>query len=193
MTLLEMLVAVAVFAVVAVIAYAGLRAVLAARQATQEQASALSRLQTALSWLTRDLRAIVRRPVRDAYGDRRPALDGTQAGRLEWTRAGWPNPTGRRRSTLQRVAYRLEGGGLVRDAWFVLDRAQDTKPHELTLLDGVSGLRFRMLNASRQWQDVWPGSAGRGPSGSLPVAVEVVLDTRRWGEIRRLVPMPEGP
>lgn len=190
MTLLEVLVAMAVFAVLSVIAYSGLRAVLDAREAALDQAQALSGLQRALSWMGGDLEEMVARPIRDAYGDSRPALDGSSNGYLEWTRAGWSNPAGHLRSSLQRVAYRLEDGRLLRSVWYVLDRAQDTEPEESVMLEGVRSFRYRMLDAGRDWQEDWPTHRDREPMRSLPLAVEVILDTERWGSIRRLVPLP---
>jgi general secretion pathway protein J len=58
-TLLEMLVAMAVFAIMSVVAYGGLRAVLSADQVTQEHARRLADLQVTLSVLERDLAQIV--------------------------------------------------------------------------------------------------------------------------------------
>lgn len=192
LTLLEVLVALAIFAVVSVIAYGGLRAVLETDQATRQQAASLAELQRAVSWLDRDLEQLVSRPIRGRYGDTRPSFDGSNKGYLEWTRLGWSNPAQQLRSTLQRVAYRLEDGNLVRSVWYVLDRAQDTVPRDTVLLEGVQHFSYRMLDQNRQWQEVWPGYNDLRPLVSLPLAVELVLDTERWGRIRRLVSLPEG-
>ncbi|MCG6965048.1 MAG: type II secretion system minor pseudopilin GspJ [Chromatiaceae bacterium] len=191
MTLLEVLVAVAILAVVSVMAYGGLRAVLDADEVTAQRAADLTDLQRAFTLLGNDLAQLVSRPVRDAYGDSRPALDGTRPAYLEWTRGGWRNPAGQARSTLQRVAYRLEDGSLIRDSWYVLDRAQDTQPETSVLLTGLTDLRFMMLAQDRQWHDSWPiAEAGGAPT--LPIAVDVTLNTGRWGTLRRVVLLPEG-
>jgi general secretion pathway protein J len=192
MTLLEVLVAVAILAVVSVLAYGGLQAVLDADELTTAHATELTELQRALALIGDDLAQIVGRPIRGAYGDDRPALDGTQPLYVEWTRGGWRNPTGRLRSALQRVAYQAEDGSLVRASWYVLDRAQDTEPERSVLLTGVTGLRFRMLDDDREWHEDWPVTQGEGALATLPLAVEVMLDTERWGTLRRLVALPQG-
>ncbi len=190
MTLLELLVALAIFAVLAAMAYGGLDAVLKADGAVRQQARDLAALQRTLAMISRDLAQIAPRTVRGAYGDEQPVLDATREGYLEWTRAGWANPAGQLRSDLQRVAYGLEGEALVRLYWSVLDRAQDSRPRRAILLEGVSGFRVRVLDASRQWREVWPRDRSAQAASSLPLAVEVRLHTERWGDVRRLIPLP---
>ena len=191
MTLLELLVAIAILAVVLVMAYGGLRAVLDVDEVTMERTAELADLQRAFSLIGSDLAQIVRRPIRDEYGDSRPAFDATQPAYLEWSRGGWRNPANRVRSVLQRVAYTVEDGTLVRRFWHVLDRAQDTSSESSELLIGVIDLRFRMLGDDRQWHEVWPIAQGETALTSAPLAVDVVLNTRRWGELRRLVLLME--
>ena len=78
--------------------------------------------------MQRDIEQVVPRTVRDEYGDAQSPLVGGED--LQLTRAGWRNPGGRQRSTLQRVGYALEEQQLVRYCWSVLDRAQDSEPLE---------------------------------------------------------------
>jgi len=192
LTLLELLIALAVFAVLAVMAYGGLKAVLDADQATKEQAEALARLQWSITLITGDLDQVAARPIRDAYGDNAPALDGRRNGYLEWSRAGWVNPAGQLRSDLQRVAYGVENGRLVRIVWYVLDRAQDSEPQREVLMEDVKGIAFRMLDRDRAWREIWPASMNTTDLAALPRAVEIVLTTERWGEVRRLLALPGG-
>ena len=192
MTLLELLIAMAVFALLSVMAYTGLRAVLDADQATAQQAKRLAYLQRAVTLLSGDLEQMANRSIRDAYGDRLPALDARLPTRLEWTRAGWRNPAGHLRSTLQRVAYEVEDDELVRSVWNVLDRAQDSLPEKGTLLEGVTSMSYRMLDRDRVWRDSWPPEPDKELEPPLPLAVELSLVTERWGTIRRLVVLPAG-
>lgn len=194
-TLLELLVALAVFSLVSVMAYSGLRAVLDADQQTGQRAERLRHLQAAVGMLERDLLQATTRGIRDQYGEMQPPLSGVEVGAhlLELTRAGWTNPTGSTRSGLQRIAYGLRGEQLVRLAWLVLDRAQDSVPYEAALLDGVRDMRLRYLDAQREWQPNWPPRLDDGTLVmELPLAVEVVLEVEGWGEIRRLLPLPQG-
>jgi len=188
-TLLELLVALSIFALLAAMAYGGLNTVLKARAATDLQAARLTQLQNTFFWLGRDLTQTVNRPVRDEYGDLQPALMGVEMGdyRLALTRGGWLNPADRPRGGLQRVAYGLRDDQLLRVYWNVLDRAQDSPPQESVLLDGVERLELRYLDAQKQWSDAWPNAAaGAAPNTAPPRAVEVTIETKAEGRITRL-------
>ena len=75
---------------------------------------------------------------------------------LHVTHASDYNPAGHPRSSLRRVGYRLEEQSLIRYAWSVLDRAQNTEPLEQPLLDGVTDIGTRYLDEGKEWQDSWP-------------------------------------
>lgn len=174
-TLLEVLVALAIFAVLGVMAYGGLETVLDTRTQVEAKAARLAALQMVYSRMEQDIQQTVPRTIRDNYGDPRPALIGGtgQQPSLELTRGGWTNPTGELRSTLQRVAYGLESGRLVRLSWMVLDRAPDSKPYKQVMLDGVKEFRVRFLAQNGVWSDSWPPLGV--PNGQLPLAVQVTL------------------
>jgi general secretion pathway protein J len=109
---------------------------------------------------------------------------------LQFTRAGWSNTPGLPRPTLQRVGYRLDGEGLWRDYWPVLDRTLAMEPTRVRLLAKVRTVRFRFMNTSREWVDRWPAADGTGLAGSerlRPAAVEITLDLEDWGVIRRVI------
>lgn len=191
-TLLELLVALGIFALLAAMAYGGLNAVMKAKAVTDQHAARLSQLQMTFLWLGRDIEQTVERSIRDEYGDRQPAMVGVETGRyqLELTRTGWRNPSGRARSNLQRVAYGLRDGELIRAYWNVLDRAQDSQPLETVLLDGVNKLELRFLNDKNKWVDSWPNNTLGSPSSDTPAAppraVEVTVETETEGSITRL-------
>ncbi len=192
-TLLELLVALGIFALLAAMAYSGLTSVMTARKMTTEHAERLSQLQMAFLWLGRDIEQAINRPIRNEYGEVRPAMLGVETGRyqLELTHTGWRNPAGRARSNLQRVAYGLRDGNLLRVYWNVLDRAQDSAPLESVLLEGVDKLELRFLNDRNQWQNSWPRSQlGGVASVTPPRAVEVTLETTAEGRITRLFRVP---
>lgn len=204
-TLVELLIAIAVFAVMAAIAYGGLSSVIASRDSVDAALDRSKTLQMGLWRLQQDIEQTVDRPIRDRFGDTEPALFGSPDIGLFVTRAGWSNPLGETRSTLQRVHYVLDNDGhLVRESFRVLDQAQDATPVTTTLLNGVTGMEWRFLDDNGQWQDRWPpdartagyAAAGNGsPVGSAnaagsvqgpPAAVELYLDTRAWGRLHLL-------
>lgn len=202
-TLLELLVAMGIFALMAAMAYGGLNAVMKERQVTEQHAARLAQLQTSFLWLGRDIGQAINRPIRDEYSDSQPAMSNAEFGpyQLEFTRSGWRNPARRARSNLQRVAYSVRENQLIRFYWNVLDRAQDSEPQETVLLDGVTKmeLRFLSMNGSsqgagqqsgqgnQQWADAWPASAqGVQSTDDLPLAVEVTLETEAEGRLTRI-------
>jgi general secretion pathway protein J len=203
-TLLELLVATGIFALMAAMAYGGLNGILDKREATDKHAARLAQLQTSFLWLGRDIEQTTNRRIRDEYGDSQLALSSTEVGRfqLELTRGGWRNPVGRARSNLQRVAYGVQENKLVRFYWNVLDRAQDSKVLETVLLDGVNRMELRFLSVQtsaqqpgqdkQEWVEAWPASSALGgqPSDGLPQAVEVTLETEAEGRITRLFRVP---
>lgn len=201
-TLLELLIALAIFAIMSVIAYGGLRSVLEARDRAAASADRLAELQLAFTIIGRDLEQAVDRPIRDEFGDPESALEGTEES-LELTRGGWRNPAGLQRSELQRVAYSLEGEELLRRTWQVLDRTQGSEPRSTALLSDVEELSLRYLDADREWRTFWPTgpAAVAGVEAALPIGIEISVTTERWGQVTRLfrvvpgVPagLPEGP
>ena len=173
-TLVEMIVAVAIFAVLAVLAYAGLDAVLRQRADLQAHYRDLHALQRAYLVMQRDFSQAAPRPVRDELGGPLPALRGDPDGHeLALTRAGYPNPAGLRRSQLLRVRYLLHDQTLRRLQFPVLDRAPTPPPPADVLLRGVRSLRLRYRDGGGQWQAAWPPAAAA--PASLPAAVEVEL------------------
>lgn len=141
-TLLELLIAIAIFALLALATYRMFDSVMQTDQATRVQEQRMRELVRAMGALERDLTQAVERPVRDELGDNRGAFlsEGENDQIVEFTRGGWRNPLGQARSRLQRVRWSLSGETLERRYWLVLDRAQDSKPRVQQVLDGVTAL-----------------------------------------------------
>jgi general secretion pathway protein J len=191
-TLLELLVAIAIFAVIAAIAMGGYVELQKQNEHTQDTLARVSEVQRAVQMITQDLEQLEPRPVREPIGDgRAPALlaDASTEYRMQLTRAGWSNTAGLPRPTLQRVGYRLDQDGLWRDTWPVLDRTIAVEPTKLKLLGDVRTVTFRFMQPGSHWVERWPMSGAANPAGQrrLPVAVEITLDLADWGQIRRVV------
>ncbi len=186
-TLLELLVAIAIFALVSVIAFSGLQTTLTTRDLVQEQAERLMQLQRTFTILERDLTQAQARSIRDAFGDPRAAML-SEIGTLEWTRGGHPNPLGLERSNLQRVGYLIEGDTLLRRQWLALDQPYDPDIRYTELLNEVESLEFRFLNEDEQWVGEWPPADL--DAAPLPRAVEIRLELADFGSISRLFLLP---
>jgi general secretion pathway protein J len=191
-TLIEVLVALAIFGVLSVIAYMALGQTLSNADLLTDRMERLKAVQRTVRFLDSDLMQAAPRPVRDVLGDGfLPAVRSSLSSEfaLEVTHGGWSNPAGLPRGTLQRSAYRLEDGELIRYHWRVLDRTINNEPIANVLLDGVDSIVFNYLDSSGEASEQWPPVNTPGPAGFRlrPRAVEIVLTLAEEGEIRRLV------
>jgi len=196
-TLLEVLIAIAIFALLAMATYRMLDSVMQTDRGQREQEQRLRELTKAMAAFERDLLQVNARPVRDPLGDPLPSMRG-DSGRdtqLEFTRSGWRNPLGQPRATLQRVRWQLEGERWQRAYWSVLDQAQDSQPRVQQALDGVKRFELRFLDEEGRWLQSWPAANSRADEAlrQLPKAVELTIEHRYYGELRRLWRMPEMP
>lgn len=187
-TLLELLIVLVIFAVLSAMAYGGLASVLTTRERVAQALERTAALQKGYLRLRNDFQQLRARPARDNYGDPDPAL---QADRdvVEFTRGGWRNPLSLPRSALERVAYRVEDGRLLRASWRVLDRAPTSEPVEVVVFDQVEEAQWRFLDRKQEWQVQWP-SAAATVAGTAdpepPRAVELTLVLKDLGEVRYL-------
>ncbi len=195
-TLLELLVALMVFAVMSLMVFTGLTSVLNAYSHISEKTEQLNELQSAFSLITRDIEQAIGRPIRDSYGDPQEPMmhNGEAIGTvLEFTRTGRPNPAALPRSNLQRIAYILDDNQLMRLSWAVLDRAPDSEPLESLLLTKVKSASVRFLNKDMEWQEDWPTKTKQEIDDGvikIPRAVELTIESEVWGEIKRLFRVP---
>ena len=191
-TLIEVLVALAVFGVLSVLAYMSLAQTLANSDMLTTRMDRLQSIQRTMSFLSSELLQTAPRPVRVELGQAPiPALQSSFASdfALQITHGGWPNVAGTPRSTLQRTAYRIEDGELVRYHWNVLDRTVNSVPIGTVMLEDVDSLTFRFLQNDGEWIDQWPPLVAQGapPLRVLPRAVEVLLVLPDEGEVSRVI------
>ena len=172
-TLVELLVALAIFAVIAVGALMLLRFSVDAEIASRGKTQQIAALRRFLSVWTADLAQAVPRPVREAGGETHTALEaptGAPGGvLLRLTRGGWSNFDGSPRASLQRVEYRWQGGKLARAGYPFLDGARPDAPSALADAPGAPVLRFRTKDGN--WHGRWEPQR----SAELPVAIELTL------------------
>ncbi|WP_200191383.1 type II secretion system minor pseudopilin GspJ [Halorhodospira abdelmalekii] len=208
-TLLEVVVAVAIFALVAVMAYGGLQTVLETRSRVVAEGQRLSELQLAFGVMARDFRQHVARDWSDAWRDRRPSLGFDPLDpqpRLELISAG--GRVGMQRSELQRISYELDDGVLYRLVWHVIDGGGE-EPHIRSRLAGESGggratiddlyytFYYRPVGGGSPGErrdDIerlahWPPDRAQGlPPGEL-LAVAVTLELAGGAQVYRLFPV----
>ena len=191
-TLIEVLVALSVFGVMSLLAYMSLGQTLSNSDLLSERMNRLQAIQKTMSYLSNELLQTVPRSVRTDLGDTpAPALQSSFAAEfaLQLTHGGWPNSASLPRSTLQRTAYRIEDGELLRFHWNVLDRTVNNVPVTTVMLEDISSLTFRFLQSNGDWSDQWPPISTQtgGTTSNLPRAVEILLTLEDEGEISRVV------
>jgi general secretion pathway protein J len=196
-TLLELMVALFIAAVMFAMGYGALTQAMKSHDMLKERQTKLLQLQTTMRVLEQDFVQLAPRPVRQAVGDEpsQPALLGGTPGTqplVTLTRGGWANPNGLQRPELQRVAYFLENGTLRRESWYVLDPTLSSTTAKRELLTHVKSLTIQYMDLSHTWQPQWPPTTVAGAQAlesSLrirPIAVQVTLDTEDFGQIVRI-------
>ena len=163
-TLLEMLVAIAIFASLALMAQQVTNGVTRVNSAVADHDQKLNLMQQTMSFLTHDLTQMMPRPVRGDQGQREPALlagAGVLASESEGMRF-----------------VRIHDGYLERLAWPLTDAAGSVKPTMQKLIPADS-LRLQFYDGTR-WQESWSSVQ------AIPVAVRMTLHSPQWGEIERI-------
>lgn len=191
LTLIELLVALVVFGIFAVMAYGGLARLLDGRARLNTEQRVWQDLSAAFLRLSDDLEHARARRVRDVAGFFLPAFSGRPYDSralaepsLELTRGGELHYGEGLHSDLRRVAWQLRDGRLIRIAWPVLDRAPTTKPLESDLLGDVETFEVKFQSETGGPGDTWP-PAGAQPD-ALPSAVEITLAVKGVGRFKRL-------
>jgi len=188
-TLVEVLLALAIFCVITVLAYRATASLTEGEARLSAEARRWRTLEALFTRFEADIRQAIPRASR--AGPRiEPAwlalpADGAGNAALVFTRAGAefaddPGIAG------QRIGYRLRGRALEIAYWPQLDNAADIQPAVYTLVDGVTGFRIAYLGVAGAWRDSWPVQG----ESALPraVRVELALDSgetiERWFALR---------
>jgi general secretion pathway protein J len=189
-TLLELIVAVGVFALFSVMAYGALNRILDQRDQIEQKREYWRTLSLTFLRMEEDMAQARARSVRDIDGTTLPSLRGQPTDTraladptLELTRGGLLVFGEDVRSDLQRVGYRLEDNVLLRLTWPVLDRAPQTKPFESLLLRDVETFEVRFYSLGGNWIDVWPVEE---LSEELPRGIEGTLTLTNGNEFKRI-------
>lgn len=194
-TLLEILVAMVILAVMGLMAYRGVSEARVAVGNAESHLERLRAIQRSVQLMVNDFRTLTRRPVREPIGDGQRATllrDPNSVALVELSHGGWPNGAGTPRGTAQRVVYRVEEGKLLREHWTVMDATLSTPPVRRELLAGVERVEIRYLTSGREWIADWPPFNNTADLGFYmrPIAVELTLVLTDFGEIRRVVEVP---
>lgn len=185
-TLLEMLVAIAIFAMLSLAGHQVLQGVLRSNELAAEHSDRLQALQKAMLFMERDFGQMTNRLTRTNSDSDSGILQasqyllGSDSYGATFVRNGWRNPQALfKRSGLQAVSYLQQEDKLIKRYFTHPDPVSGAEPKELVLLDGVESFQLRFFSGE-SWQSQW------SETETLPQGVEMTLTLSDYGEIRRV-------
>ncbi|MEM9988759.1 MAG: type II secretion system minor pseudopilin GspJ [Pseudomonadota bacterium] len=192
LTLVELLIALMVFAFVSAAAVGVMTIASQGESQVTRVTQTLSELERARSLLRNDLLQIVDRSYGDSFttAPLPPMLGGDRARNMleegdgetilmAFVRRGWANPgAAQPRASLQHVTYLVKEETLIRRTRPFLDAVTDTPQADQVLLNNVEDIRIRFLNGLN-WQEDWEAL----PRQPAPDAVRLNMMHPIYGEL----------
>ena len=170
-TLVEMLVALLIFAMIAVAGVGMLRASVDTQSAIDHRLGRINAQERVAALFTADLGQAIARPQLGQSESRQPSFRGTPSS-LSLIRGGWANPDGLPRSSLQRVEWTGSQSNVSRTAHLFLDGSDPGEP--AIIQRDVESLKLRYRRADGSWTDSFSSTERE----MLPAAVELTARAR---------------
>jgi general secretion pathway protein J len=192
-TLIEILVALMIFAIMGVLAAMSLHSIIRLHQKLNKTDHQLLQLQITMTLLRRDISQIINRKIRDADGAQEAAFVASDG--ITFTRTGLVNPfNANRQSNMQRISYVLQGEHLARLTWDVLDQPPKAKPESQIILSGVQSIEWQFIADNGAKSSTWPPAVGsnmqKETQSPLPKVVLMVMHVKNEGVIQGVFPIP---
>lgn len=185
-TLIEILIALAVFSVLAVLAYSGVSHMATTKQVLDADNRKWRELTTVLARFEEDFAQAANRKWRDEGGTEQAAMRGgagpvdANGAQLELVRYDGDR--------LTHMGYRLRDDHLELLLWNNLDLGPRVAPTALPMLDHIKSFTPRFIDNNGQSQLVWP--QGGQTADNLPRGVEITLTMDTGETITRLFALP---
>ena len=193
-TLIEILIALMVFAILATMTSSAMYHVSTTRHRINEQSDRLARLQMTMSLISKEIRQAVDRPITGSNMRQTPAFIGNTK-YTEFTRGGLVNPGGHfKTSTLKRVGLVCKDDKLYRRTWAALDFTKKEEYQDKLLLDHLKACHFKYMNHDLQMLDEWRSAAVKADQKMepLPKAIQLNLDLQIAGYASLLFTLSEA-
>ncbi|RMA81324.1 type II secretion system minor pseudopilin GspJ [Umboniibacter marinipuniceus] len=192
LTLVEVLVALVITSLMAMIGYQSLVAAANSSEGVGEAADSLVAYQLTMSALEDDISEFRARPITDNYGEQRAAIEGgiDREVLLEISRGGRYRSPRQLATSLERVRYRLDDGTLWRESWYQLDRVLAEPTTQRELLSGIEEIEVTFLvtqNGRIVPYDAWDSNVAGRLNLTRPEAIEIKILTADLGEVKVLV------
>ncbi|MGB0897769.1 MAG: type II secretion system minor pseudopilin GspJ [Psychrobium sp.] len=192
-TLIEVLIAMAIVAIIGVASAQVVSSVIASDEASRKGDKRITLLQRTYQTIQRDMLQMTSRSVR--VNGAKPSKQFIFAGEnvlesdddgIVFTRKGWRNPAQMfPRSNLQGVGYRVVDGKLERLHYLYPDQGAGTEPQITTLIEGVIGFKLEYFD-EKKWQKQWQ-------KPTLPQGIALNITTEALGVVRWQFLVPSSP
>jgi general secretion pathway protein J len=188
-TLIEVLVALVIFAVLSALSYRSLSVLLQTRERVELDTTRWREVMIFFNRLDSDFKRHVNRPVKLQKQTQpawlaKPELENENDAQLIFSALGSPEQNGWLMDT-RRMAYRLKTGNIEMLIWPVLDSDIASKPASYPVLTGVKTFTLRyMLNKSHTWVNIWP--VENVNASVFPKAVEVSVTLNTGEKLNRI-------
>lgn len=191
-TLIEVLVSISIFSILSALAYSALNQSLSTSDKLSEKIDRNQAIQRGIRIIEQDLMQLAKRPIRSEIGNTEiGALTTNKVNgyAVEFSRHGWANRIGAKRSTLQRVAYNHTDNKLIRYHWNVLDKTYSNQINANELFDNLNEVTFLFMKDNNEWIKEWPPIevAQEESRVILPNAIKITFMFSDLGEIYRLL------
>lgn len=188
-TLLEVVIAMLLLALMSIMAYQAVEVVLGANERSRSDLAEDIQLQRAWQQISSDLYHLRARQYPDGLGGVEPAyMTGVDDERmLAFSRGGGAlladNPVG-----LNRVNYVLDDEGrLLRRSWPVYQSERSAGVSRQVLLSEVRDVRFEQLSGQYDYVPVWPPLNEERDLDSLPVMIRVTIELEDGSSTSRIL------
>ncbi len=192
-TLIEILVALMIFAIVGVLAAMGLRHLILVHDRLKVHDCQLNQLIAAVTRMRHDFLFVVNHAATGADGNWQSPLAVDGLGNMTFTRSGMVNPFAmEKRSDLARVHYHFAHHQIERDVWEHPDQAVNSHPVKQILLKNVSDWQLRVLTVKHQLVKYWPYTADLHTATlppALPLAIIVSFKVQGMGQVQIVAPV----
>lgn len=180
-TLIEVIVALSIFAVLSIIGYKGISSLIQTKERVEVEDAKWQQMILFFDRFELDVKQSVNRPIRTREDTvepawlGRPSFSGEDGAQLVFSRFGDPEQLGFLMDT-RRVGYRLHDGAIELLIWPSLDVAPSSKPEVFKVLTHVAQISFSYLSADGRWLNVWPEATVTTQQKSFaPSAVQLII------------------
>ena len=161
-TLIELMVAIMIFAIISVISYRTISSLVATKQVVTVAQDKWGALARAVNSMSTYWDRVIPLTVRDENGMLIPAvigknkLSGNSDSQLEFTISGFVGDEVYGSTPPRRIGFRYLNGNLYIVTWMYMNRVPNTKPQIELILNNVSSFTVEFLYPDNQWHDTWP-------------------------------------